>query len=105
VTNPEIRAAHASVVDALRRLMDKVAAPDLRDERAGALAEEFCAMSDDGQARFFEEVARIMKTWPAAAAVMQRHYIGRHLATCECVSDPGRDWVLDLAESIKAAKQ
>lgn len=43
------------------------------------LAEAWCQMSDDEQAAFFVEVARLAEGWPGGGAIMQWHYLGRHL--------------------------
>ena len=71
------------------------------DSQSPKIAAMFCNMSDDGQAVFFEHVARIMKGWPGpAAGMMQIEYIAGHMRACECVTDAGRDWVRELAERL-----
>lgn len=67
-------------------------------KKAAAL---FCGMSDDGQARFFSEVAAIMKTWGSAKSESQAHYIGRHLRNCECATVAGRDLVRSICDAMK----
>lgn len=68
-----------------------------KDARASELAELFCAMSDDGQARFFVRVAEIMHTWGHANSEMQLAYIGNHLRTCECSDPIAVRWIDSLA--------
>ncbi len=60
------------------------------------IADAFCRMSDDGQARFFAAVARIMDAYEGAGKHMQVCYIGHHLRDCECIDDAAREWVADL---------
>lgn len=96
------RATHEACVaarDALRRLVDLVDDQN-KDAKACSLAEDFCAMSDDGQARFFEEVARIMATWGAFRADSQRYNVAQHMKTCACTTESGRDWVRALADDL-----
>jgi hypothetical protein len=58
-------------------------------------------MSDDGQAQFFEHVARIMEGWPKPGALWwQISSIAGHMKTCECVTAAGRGWVTQLAEYL-----
>ena len=65
------------------------------------IAQVFCRMNDDQQAQFFVEVARIMDAWPDMGTLKQAYYIGRHLATCECSTDSGREFVHGIYEAIK----
>jgi hypothetical protein len=66
------------------------------------VAELFCDLDDDSQAQFFVHVAATMKAWPEpGAGEMQKWYIGRHLAQCDCVTEDAREWIADLAETIQ----
>ncbi len=71
------------------------------DERSKAIAELFCAMTDDGQAQFFTHVANAMSRWgrPGAAS-HQAFHIGRHLRTCECSSDGARRFIEEIAGAM-----
>ncbi len=61
------------------------------------IAELWCAMSDDGQAQFFEEAAKVMRAWESpGASAMQPLYIGHHLRDCGCISDDARELVADI---------
>ena len=76
-------------LEALRsELGERATAVDVR-----RLAEAFCRMDDDRQAKFFVECARIMDAWPVETLGRdgQAWYIGRHLATCECATESGRN--------------
>lgn len=66
------------------------------------IAEAFCQMDDDEQARFFVEVARIMEAYPGpAAGLLQRGAIARHLSTCECATELAREWLRDITSSLE----
>ena len=68
------------------------------------IAQAFCKMDDDAQAQFFVRVAARMHAWKrAGAADTQAHFIGKHLATCECSTHEARELVFGIAESIKEA--
>lgn len=54
-----------------------------------ALAVAWCGMTDDQQAQFFEECARIMRD--AGYIDAQSWYIGRHMRTCSCIGDGARE--------------
>lgn len=67
------------------------------DGRAKAIADLFCAMTDDGQAQFFVHVAALMAKWPRSdAATFQALTIGRHLRDCECSTDGGREFIRSI---------
>lgn len=67
------------------------------DCRSKAIAELFCAMTDDGQAQFFVHVAAAMAKWERpAAADWQAQAIGRHLRDCECSTEGGREFVRSI---------
>jgi hypothetical protein len=64
------------------------------------LAQAFCDMDDDAQAQFFVHCARIALAWPTGGthlgASWQWFTVGRHLATCDCSTEEGRDMVRDI---------
>mgnify|MGYP003575320442 CR=1 FL=1 len=72
------------------------------DHRVEEIAEAFCAMTDDAQAKFFTAVARIMGEWKCGGD-MQLAYIGGHMRKCKCTTDAGRQWVRDLASHLEPA--
>lgn len=67
------------------------------DCRSKAIAELFCAMTDDGQAQFFVHVAATMAKWPRVGACeTQAFYIGKHLRDCECSTEGGREFIRSI---------
>jgi hypothetical protein len=90
-----------SKLEQIRQLVDdSMSSPE-------GLAEEFCRLDDDAQARFFVHVARIASTWPrnqygANAAEWQASAIGRHLKNCSCSTEEARDFVRDIAAEFEA---
>ena len=68
------------------------------------IAKLFSEMDDDEQAKFFCEVARIAKAWGPGDGTMQWMRIGRHLGTCECSTDEGRDMIRTIAESLESSE-
>lgn len=81
---------------ALRTQADQLLAAlgdTLPDSAVRPLAVEFCKMNDDQQAQFFCEAARIMDSWGAGKRDTQAWYIGRHLATCACATEEGREFL------------
>lgn len=75
---------------------------DLPDSAVQPLAVEFCKLDDDQQAKFFVEVARIMDVWGPGKRDTQAWYIGRHLATCHCATEEGREFVRMIALHLAA---
>ena len=73
---------------------------DLPDSAVRPLAVQFCKMNDDQQAQFFVECARIMDAWGVGKRDAQAWYIGRHLATCQCATEEGRELVRMIAATI-----
>ncbi len=65
------------------------------------LAKAFIEMNDEEQVDFFVEVARLMADWPAHAREMQKHYIARHLATCDCATDAAREMLCDIVDTMR----
>lgn len=75
---------------------------------AKGLAAAFAVLDDDAQAQFFCEVARIAEAWREAnpnslGPSYQWFQIGRHLGTCECSTEAGRDMVRDIAAAMDEA--
>jgi hypothetical protein len=67
------------------------------DSRSKAIAELFCAMTDDGQAQFFVHAAAAMAKWERpGAADWQALAIGRHLRDCECSTEGGREFIRSI---------
>lgn len=78
------------------------------DKEVQSLAERFCAMDDDAQAKFFVEVAAIMDRWPMPPShgrSMQCWFIGRHLATCSCSTEAGREVIRDIFNSMEHKRE
>lgn len=75
-----------------------------RESDIRPLAEMFCSLDDDKQAKFFVEVVKIMETWGPGKMEHQAWYIGRHLATCECASEPARTFVDHINSAIRGYK-
>ncbi len=85
-------------LDALHQLSG-----DPPDAAIREIAKTFSRMNDDQQARFFNEVAAIMKDWPTDGGMAsQAYYIGRHLRTCECSTDEARIFIHDIYTAMKA---
>jgi hypothetical protein len=67
------------------------------------LAEAFCEMDDDSQAKFFVECARIERSWDRAGSFMyvdQWREVGKHLRECACSTEDAREMVRRLADGI-----
>ena len=83
-------------------LIDDIELLDSHEEASDmaykALAVAFCSMDDDHQAKFFQEVGKAFSQWRTYKAGSQIMYIGRHLATCDCIGEEGRAFVRDLAK-------
>jgi hypothetical protein len=60
------------------------------------LAEQFAALTDDGQVQFFCRAAEKL----GDAIDAQAQYIGRHLASCECSTDLGRRLVGSIVDAM-----
>ncbi len=74
-----------------------------RDHTAGAvkaIAAAHASLTDDEQAQFFEEVGRIMETWPTGKMDTQTYYIGKHMATCACIGEAGRRFLQSAYETM-----
>ena len=72
------------------------------------LAEIFCNMDDDKQARFFVEVADIMGKWEPEdpqsvwiGAEGQAQAIGGHLRNCECSTEAARELIRSIAYGLE----
>lgn len=66
----------------------------------GQLAMAFSELSDDDQAQFIIEVARIAESWPAGGNVHQWIAVGVHLRQCECSTPEARRLVKDIALGV-----
>ncbi len=68
------------------------------------IAQLWCKMGDDGQAQFFVEAAKIMKSWKGCMLgdpmVAQCLFIGEHLAECSCISEDARELVSVIYERM-----
>lgn len=64
------------------------------------LATMFAGLNDDEQARFFCKAAELL----GEGREMQAHFIGKHLATCECSTHEGRELVRGIVESMEVAR-
>jgi hypothetical protein len=62
------------------------------------LAEIFCGLDDDTQARFFVECAKIASSWEPH--IDQFYAVGRHLRTCSCSTEAARELVRRIAAGI-----
>lgn len=60
------------------------------------LAEQFAAMGDDAQAQFLCKAAERLRAAGDGAAERQGYFVGRHLATCDCSTDAGRELILAI---------
>jgi hypothetical protein len=94
-----------SCVEVIRGQLDLIRSElgeEPSDKEIRNLAESFCAMDDDCQAKFFVEVAAVMDGWPAQShgRDQQCWYIGRHLATCTCSTEAARDVIRTIASAI-----
>jgi hypothetical protein len=97
-----------AVVDAIQGQLDLVRSDfgdRVSDKEVISLAERFCQMDDDAQAQFFCKVAAIMDRWPTGPGLShgrsgQCYYIGRHLATCTCSTEAGRELVREIAGAM-----
>ncbi len=74
---------------------------ETRDEATvRTIAETFCRMDDDFQAKFFVEVAKIMSTWNSPMS-NQAYYIGRHLRECDCSTEESRSFIREIFHSME----
>ncbi len=60
------------------------------------LAAQFAALTDDAQAQFFCFAAEIL----GPNAGTQAWFVGRHLMTCHCSTDAGRDFVREIVRTM-----
>lgn len=66
------------------------------------VANAFCEMSDEQQAQFFIEAAKLATAWNdgRGATGMQWWYVGRHLRNCACATEEARDMVREIVQSM-----
>jgi hypothetical protein len=64
-------------------------------------AEWFSALTDEQQADFFIEVARLSAEWGCRGHWGEQYYlVGRHLRDCECSTENAREMVRSLADGL-----
>jgi hypothetical protein len=61
-----------------------------------ALAKAFSGLDDESQAQFFVKVAAIAAQTYVSPQETQWWYVGRHLRTCECSTEEGRDLIRSI---------
>lgn len=99
------------MLDILRITCDEISDNGTLDDRAQALAEMFCSMSDDGQAKFFVCVARTFERVYAQLRAENRmtfgnqeYNIGGHLKNgCRCLDDGDGQAAIEWIESLASA--
>lgn len=65
------------------------------------LAKCFAELTDDEQAQFFVKVAAWAQEHYPRPQETQWWYVGRHLSTCECSSDEGREMVRSIFSAME----
>lgn len=65
------------------------------------LAKAFAGLDDDSQARFFVKVAAIAAQTYKSPQETQWWYVGRHLRTCECSTEEGRDLIRSIHYALE----
>ena len=65
------------------------------------IAQAFCKLDDDEQAKFLVCVGDIMKAWGAGKLETQCFNIGRHLVNCACSTQEARDVVQAMANGME----
>ena len=63
------------------------------------VAKWFSGLSDEQQADFFIEVAKLAQAWPGHGND-QWWFVGRHLRTCSCSTDEAREMVRSLHSGL-----
>ena len=76
------------------------------DEDVRSIAEVFCNLDDDKQAKFFVHVAQIMGEWDGGSYSrdIQAIYIGNHLRTCACSTEESREFLKSISEAMNGDK-
>ena len=90
--------------ETLDKLLDcvvQVVLEDGGDAGAARVAAMFCTMSDDGQAKFFDHVARLMEHWGPGKREMQAAYIANHLQKCSCIGPAAREFVRAIGDGVR----
>lgn len=66
-------------------------------------AEWFAGISDDDMAQFFCKVAEHAKCWPSPSFRPDHmwYLVGRHLASCECATDDGRNMLRGIVNAME----
>jgi hypothetical protein len=65
------------------------------------LAKAFAGLDDDSQAQFFVKVAAIAAETYRGSQETQWWYVGRHLRTCECSTEEGRDVIRSIHHAME----
>ena len=65
------------------------------------LAECLSGISDDDMAQLFCKVAKLAEGWGCYRREIQWTTIGRHLATCECSTEEGREMIRTIAAAME----
>jgi len=65
------------------------------------LAKCFAHLDDDSQAQFFVKVAAIAAKDYEAPPETQWWYVGRHLRTCECSTEDGREVIRSIYHAME----
>jgi hypothetical protein len=73
------------------------------DSAVKALAVFYAGLDDDEQAQFFEEVGRAMLGWGEYKRDLQAGFIGRHIGTCACIGEAGREFLKVVYETSREA--
>ncbi len=69
------------------------------------LAHLFAHLDDDSQAQFFCKVAEIAEKDYERPQENQWWYVGRHLSTCECSTEAGRDVIRSIHHAMEFKEQ
>jgi hypothetical protein len=64
------------------------------------LAKLFAELDDDSQAKFFVKVAAYANKHYESTPENQWWHVGRHLRTCECSTEDGREVIRTMAKAI-----
>jgi hypothetical protein len=65
-------------------------------------AKWFSGLTDDEMCKFFVAVAAEAESWDGSPGTMW-HYVGRHLRTCECATEPARDLIRGIHYAMERA--
>ena len=85
----------------VREIMDRLARLQAAPTHE-VLADLFCELDDDQQARFFVRAAAVMDGWGDGKREQQAWFIGEHLRTCTCSSPGARELVRGIADACES---